>query len=186
MENLDEIIQRIIAGEADLYEEVVNEYEARVRSVVAAMIPDPNRVPDVTQETFITAYNCLGKYQPGTNFLAWIRTIARNMAQNERRKWYRNRDAHERHRVEVEELVEDEIFRIVDALPEDVLDSLRGCVDGLGDKTKGLVDGFYFKEQAIKELSEALDLSISAVKVTLHRAREAIGKCMRRKGHGDV
>ncbi len=186
MDDLDLIIKRILAGEDDLYAQIVEEYESKVLSVIAAMIPDRNRVADITQDTFVTAYQNLHKYQPRTNFLAWIRTIARNMAQNERRRWYRSRDAHERYRVEIEDSVEDEINNIVDTLPEDVLDSLRGCVDGLGDKTRGLVDGFYFKDSAIKELAELLDLSVSTVKVTLHRARDAIGKCMRRKGHGNV
>lgn len=186
MDNLDHTIQRVLAGEMDLYEDIVREYETRVHSVIAAMIPDQGRVADITQETFITVYQHLNQYQPGTNFLAWIKSIARNMAQNERRRWYRSRDAHERYRDEIEDRVEDEIYQIVDSLPEDVLESLKGCVDGLGDKTRSMVDGFYFREKAIKDLADVLDLTVSSVKVTLHRAREAIGKCMRRKGHDNV
>lgn len=186
MDSIDQVIERVRAGETDLYEEIVREYEPSVRSVLAAMVPDPNRVADMTQETFITAYQCLDRYQLGTNFSAWLKTIARNMAQNERRSWYRRRDMHERYQSEIEESIEDEVFRIVESLPEDVLDSLRGCVDSLADKTRNVVNGFYFEEKAIKDLAGVLGLTAVAVRVTLHRAREAIGKCMSRKGHGDA
>lgn len=91
----------------------------------------------------------------------------------------------EQYKVEFEEQVDDELYRIVESLPEDVLESLRGCVDNLQDKTRDLVDGFYFQERAVKDLADAVGLTVTAAKVTLHRARNAISKCMRRKGHAN-
>lgn len=186
MENPDRNIKRILEGDTEPYAEIIREHEAKVRAVIAAMIPDRNMVADLTQEVFIIAYQRLSSYRPGTNFIAWLRTIARNVAQNERRRWYRRREMEKRYQVEISERIEENIDRIVDALPEDLLDSLRDCVDHLSGKTRALVDGFYFKEHAVRELASMLKLSINAAKVTLHRARQAIGNCLKKKGKCDV
>lgn len=186
MEDIDHIIRRVLSGDTALYEEVVKAYEGKVSAIIVAMIPDPNMVDDITQDAFVVAYQRLSSYRLGTNFPAWLKTIARNVAQNERRRWYRRRELECKYQAQVEEIVEDEIDRIVESLPEDVLESLRGCVEGLGDKTRDVVDAFYFHEKAMKELAEALDMTLSSVKVTLHRARLAISKCLSRKGHGNV
>ncbi|MFC1497952.1 RNA polymerase sigma factor [Verrucomicrobiota bacterium] len=181
MDNLEQIIQQVQAGQTAQYEEIVKHYEPQVRSIIAAMIPDPNSIADMTQETFITAFNRISTYKCGTNFAAWLKTIARNTAQNERRRWYRRREIRDQYKTQVEQEMDDEVYRIVESLPEEVLESLRGCVEHLKDKPRNLVSGFYFKEHALKELAKTVGLSVSAAKVTLHRAREAIGKCMKRK-----
>ena len=76
-EELDQHIQACLDGDMDRFTDVVTICEPRVRAVLAAMSPDPNVVPDLTQEVFLIAYQRLATYQPGSNFLAWIRTIAR-------------------------------------------------------------------------------------------------------------
>ena len=93
MENLEQLICQVQAGQSECYADIVKHYEPQVRAIIGAMIPDQNSVADMTQETFITAYQRISTYKPGTNFSAWIRTIARNTAQNERRRWYRRRDS---------------------------------------------------------------------------------------------
>ena len=62
------------------------------------------------------------------------------------------------------------------------LEALRAWVGGLGGRNKELVDGYYFKGNSLKRIAEFLNMSPSAAKVAMHRARLAIGKCLRRKG----
>jgi RNA polymerase sigma-70 factor (ECF subfamily) len=181
-EQLDQHIQACLDGEVDRFTEVVKSCEPRVRAVLAAMSPDPNVVPDLTQEVFLIAYERLDSYQPGSNFLAWIRTIARNVAQNERRRWYRRQAMREQYQSEAERLMSENIDRLVESLPEETLDALRACVGGLGGRNKDLVDHYYFKGNALKRIAVFLNMSPTAAKVALHRARVAIGKCLRGKG----
>ena len=118
MDALDQHIQACLKGDIDRFEEVVKICEPRVRAVLAAMTPDPNAVPDLTQDVFLIAYQRLSSYQPGTNFLAWIRTITRHVAQNDRRRWYRRREMHEQYQPEAERLMAEHIDRFVESLPE--------------------------------------------------------------------
>lgn len=186
MEDIDQIIAKIRAGEPDLYRQIVETYEGRVRAVVAAMVPDPNATADMTQEVFVIAYQRLADFQTGTNFLAWLRAIARNVAQNERRRWYRRREMEERFEAEVAQQVETHVDRLLDDLPGDLLSSLQDCVTHLQGKARQLMDGFYFEEHSIQELAKLLEISAGSAKVILHRARHAVGSCLQKKGRCDV
>jgi len=164
------------------FEEVVKASEPTVRGVLAGMTPDPNAVPDLAQEVFLIAYQRLSSYTPGTNFMAWIATIARNVAQNERRRWYRRKQMQERYQAEAEYLLAESIDQFVESLPEQVLESLRECVGGLGGRTREVVDGYYYGGCSLKRVADLLSVSSTAAKVALHRARQAIGKCLKGKG----
>lgn len=182
MENLDQTIVRIRSGEIDLYGTIVDEFEGTVRAVVAGMIPDPNLVPDMTQEVFVIAYQRLDTYRPGTNFPAWLRTIARNVAQNERRRWYRRRDMEAGFKAEVAHRVEAHIDRALEDMPDDTLNALHDCLSRLQGKSQDMMQGFYYKDRSLAELASSLRISANSAKVILHRARQAIGSCLQKKG----
>lgn len=181
-ENLEQHIEACLKGNPDSFEEIVKLCEPKVRAVIAAMSPDPNIVEDLTQDAFVIAYQKLDTYQPGTNFMAWIRTIARNVAQNSRRRWYRRQDAQKHYEAEAERTLAENIDKLIDSLPEETLESLRDCVGGLNGKMKQLVDGYYYESCSLKTVAELLNISSSAAKVTLHRARQALGNCLQHKG----
>lgn len=182
MSSLDDAVRACLRGERERFAEVVKECEPKVRAVLAAMTPDPNAVPDLTQEVFLIAYQRLASYEPGTNFTAWIRTIARNVAQNERRRWYRRQKTAESYQVEAERQIDENIDRFVESLPEETLESLRDCIGRLGGRTRNLVEEVYYRECSLKEVADLLQFSASAAKVALHRARLAIGNCLQKKG----
>ena len=125
MTSLDQHIEACIQGDVNRFEKVVAACESRVRGIIAAMVPDPGTVPDLTQEVFVIAYKRLTTYRPGTNFAAWIGTIARNVAQNERRRWYRSRQLQRDYQAEAEYQLAENIDRFVESLPEETLAALQ-------------------------------------------------------------
>ena len=186
MDDLDHHIRRCQAGELDAFEQIVKAYEPKVRAVLSAMVPDYDLVPDLVQEVFVIAHRKLASFEVGTNFSAWIKTIARNVAQNERRKWIRRQEMQVQYRkeTEAEAQISENIEAFVNGLPDETLEALRDCVGGLKGKTRRLVNGYYYEGCSIKQVSEILDVSASAAKVALHRARQAVSKCLQRKGEG--
>lgn len=182
MNELEQHVAQCLEGDHQHFEEVVRLCEPKVRAVLAAMTPDPDAVADLTQEVFVIAWRRLSSYRPGTNFLAWIRTIARNVAQNERRRWYRRREKHHEYQAEAERLLAENIDQFVDSLPEETLEALRDCVGGLGGRTRELVDGYYYEGCSLKHLAGLLNVTATAAKVALHRARKALGNCLQKKG----
>jgi len=114
-----------------------------VRVVIAGTLPDPGAVDDVVHEAFVTAYLKLRDYRPGTDLVAWVRAIARNLAHNERRRWLRQRSMQQRYLVEIEERARVAIDAATDKLGAEAMHSLRGCVDALAAPARAVVEQFY-------------------------------------------
>jgi len=64
----------------------LREHQAGLRAFVRALGVNEAWVDDMAQEVFIIAYRRLGHFEAGTDFGRWLRSIARNLAVNERRK----------------------------------------------------------------------------------------------------
>ncbi len=186
MEELDKIIDLIRSGKIDLYSKIVDAYEGQVRAVVASMVPDSSQVPDITQQVFIIAYQRLATYKPGTFFAAWLRSIARNVAQNERRRWYRRREMEDGFKAEVADQLEPHIDQAIEEMPEELFKNLTDCLSRLQGKSRDVMEGFYYKKQHLNDLAGLLQISSNSAKVILHRARQAIGSCLLKKGRCNV
>jgi RNA polymerase sigma-70 factor (ECF subfamily) len=79
-----QLVQRILAGETDLYRQVVVRYEARLLTYLARMLGDSELGRDVTQDTFVAAYASLGQWraEPGATLGPWLYRIATNLGLN--------------------------------------------------------------------------------------------------------
>src|SRR5688500_15956626 len=88
---IDEAVRQVRAGDMDAFRVVIAAYEAQLRVVVGTIVPARAPVDDLVQEAFISAYLRLGEYRLGTDFGAWLRTLARHLALNERRRLERRR-----------------------------------------------------------------------------------------------
>jgi len=78
-----EIIKRILAGEADLYREIIMKYESQVASVIFGMIGKIPEAEDVGQETFIRFYKNLKNFRGDSGVGTYLTRIAINLSLNE-------------------------------------------------------------------------------------------------------
>jgi len=181
--DIDGAIRRVLAGELDAYEHVVRACEAKVRIVLAAMLPYGEPVDDLAQEVFVTAYNKLADYEQGRDFVLWIKEIARNLARNEWRRRSRRRAFRERYKTEVEQTVRPLMDEFLDGLHEhEILSAIRQCIATLGEKSREVFEGYYLHGHPSKVLAAERDRPDRWVRVTLHRGRLAVADCLTKKG----
>ena len=90
-----QLVRRILAGETDLYRQIVVRYEARLLSYLARMLGDFELGRDVTQDAFVAAYTSLGQWraEPGASLGPWLYRIATNHGLNALRARRRRGDA---------------------------------------------------------------------------------------------
>jgi RNA polymerase sigma-70 factor (ECF subfamily) len=179
-EALDQAVRAVLAGNRGLYRSVVEACEIRVRLALAALLPDGSAVEDLAQETFVLAFSKLDEYRPGTDFVAWLQAIARNLARNERRRWIRARSLDRRYRALLEERVAPRLERL--SAGDTLLAALRDCVSGLQGNARGVVEAFYFDELSSRRIGDRYRRPASWVLVVLHRARAALARCLKSKG----
>ena len=183
-DEIDLAVRDVLAGRLDAYRELIVLAEGRVRLVLASLAPDPTSIDDLAQEVFLHIHDRLKDYRPGTDFLAWVREIARNFALNERRRWFRRREATRRYRVRLERVLEEDVQRVSDDYS--ALEALRDCVGRLEKTSTSVVEAYYWDARPSPSIAEALGRSTEWVRIVLHRARAAVGRCLDAKGvlHG--
>jgi len=84
--NPDEIIQDVLAGDKDKFRTLVREYGLLVRGYLASRVYHLEDAEDLAQESFLIAFSKLSSYEIGTNFRAWLLSIAKYQLSNHWRK----------------------------------------------------------------------------------------------------
>jgi RNA polymerase sigma-70 factor (ECF subfamily) len=74
-----DLVQAFQQGRGDAYDEIYRLYSARVRRVCARMLKNPQDVDEATQETFLKAYQALGRFNGQYQLGAWLSRIASNV-----------------------------------------------------------------------------------------------------------
>ena len=180
--DFDALVQAVLAGDREAYRQVITLSETKVRVVLAAILPDPGAVQDIAQEVYVTAFHKLGDYKPGSEFPAWITTIARNLALNERRRWLRSERFKETFETQMEACLESQVTHTAEHLEGDAWVALRECLDGLGDQARRITEDFYFKDQSADEIAQQQQRKSGWVRLVLFRARAALAQCLHSKG----
>jgi RNA polymerase sigma-70 factor, ECF subfamily len=171
----DYSLEALRAGDRNEFARVVEDYSALIYRLAVKMLENPQDAEDVLQETFIKAYRHFKNFDGRSSVSTWIYRIATNEAlmMLRKRKYIS---------VSIDEpngIGEQEPLQIIDwcCLPETELMSteaqayLEEAVAKLPHSLRVVfllrdIDGL-----STKETSEALNLSESAVKTRLSRAR---------------
>jgi RNA polymerase sigma-70 factor (ECF subfamily) len=178
--NPDKIISEVLAGNKDRFRLLVREYGLLVRGYLSARVYHLEDAEDLAQEAFLTAYAKLSSYEIGTNFRAWLLTIAKFQLSNHWRKSSRRANAMDKFRHQIAETIQPEMKKASDELNNLKVQELLQCITLLPDRTRHLIraglDGV-----RMETLAEEMNLKPNAIYQLRHRAHLALRKCMEKK-----
>ena len=80
------LIARILAGEKELFHELVRPYERMIYLTVFAILKNEVESEDAAQEAIINAYRHLNSFRMESKFSTWLVTIAVNQARQKLRR----------------------------------------------------------------------------------------------------
>jgi len=66
-------------GDQDAFASLVRRYQRLVFRIAGGFLRDRGEVEDIAQETFLRAFQALGRFRPGARFGPWIGRIAVNL-----------------------------------------------------------------------------------------------------------
>jgi RNA polymerase sigma-70 factor (ECF subfamily) len=179
MSNSDdaELVARLKAGDQRAYAQLVEDHASKIYRLALRMMGNDADAEDVLQETFLSAFKSIDRFESRSSLSTWLYRIASNAALMRLRRV-------EPEQVSVDEPIErddgDEVPRqLFDfcCLPEEVLlqDEARAemerAVEELPPSLRGVFVLRDIEGLSTEETAHALDLSISAVKSRLMRAR---------------
>ena len=80
------IILRIVGGKTEEFAYFLNAYGQQVFTLIARMVGSEEDAQELTQDTFLKAYQHLDSFNGGSSFSTWIYRIAYNTALSALRK----------------------------------------------------------------------------------------------------
>lgn len=162
------------------FEARVREHQAGLRAFIRALGADEGWVDDLAQEVFIVAHRRLNQFEPGSDFGKWLRSIARNLVANERRKEAR----HSRLLpfAVVDALMSHESESEVETRTSDqLLPAMKACVEELPPRSRELLQRRYAGNENATILARGLRMNADAVRQQLLRIRLVVKECVERK-----
>jgi len=171
-------LQRVLRGETAEFEVVLRRYERSLRAWLAAHVPMGIDVDEIAQRSFVAAFSRLEEFEIGTDFGAWLFTIARYQLMTEKTRLRRIADYHARYGPE---LLQRELDRRCDESPEawtTKLEHLERCLESLGDHLRRFVTWRYDEEIPLQEIAARCGRSVPAVKKQLWKIRGKLQECV--------
>lgn len=171
-----EVIEKVLAGDIEAFSVIIKKYQEKTFNYVYSQVKDYDEALDITQEIFIMTIEALRSFRRESKFSTWFYSIMVNYCKNYRKKnrrynlvpingskgddEYSLQLTDERENPEKEVVMNDSLRIVreeIERLPDDYRDILM-----LRD-----IEGLSYNEVA-----EVLDISLSNVKVRIHRGRE--------------
>jgi RNA polymerase sigma-70 factor (ECF subfamily) len=166
-------IDRILKGDTNAYASLVNKHKNLVFTIAVKILKNREDAEELAQDVFIKAFEVLKTFKKESKFSTWLYRIAFNMAVSKTRK-------KKLPTVNLEtEIIEN--FSIDDIVPdmqelsnEEQKNCIEKALNVLPYEENIIITLFYYDDKSIEEISEITSLTVSNVKVKLHRIRKKL------------
>jgi RNA polymerase sigma-70 factor (ECF subfamily) len=177
-----QMISAILAGDTELYHQLIQPYELSVYRMALSFVKNETEAEDVAQEAFLRAFRDLATFRGESRFSTWLISITLNEAKTRLRRQSTVRMESLDEPPEEGGKVSPALLRDWREIPSEALE--RREVRALVQKAIGVLSPIYrevlvlrdIEELSIEETASVLAISISSVKVRLHRARIMLQK----------
>ncbi|MCR8632276.1 RNA polymerase sigma factor [Paenibacillus radicis (ex Xue et al. 2023)] len=167
-----EWIERIIAGDKQVFRLLMDKYNSYLFHAVYSVLRSTKDAEDVTQEALLKIYASLPQYQH-QGLKTWMTRIAVNKAIDHKRALDRKR---EQLTSDIEELLPADAVHTVE---EEVLDKqrkqqLRQYLDDIPANYREVVVAYYIEEKSYLEIAAEQGVTLKTVESKLYRAKQWI------------
>ena len=178
MTDEDAWIKAAREGDTAAFGNLVKAYQTPIYNLACRMLGNRSEAEEAAQEAFVRAYNHLDSYDPERPFSSWLFSITSHYCIDRLR----------RRRIDWLPLKEEiaEPVRLASASPdpETVVTQrdreawIQELMKALSPVDRAALTLHYWYDCPYKEIADVLDLTVSAVKSRLYRARRALAEQM--------
>jgi RNA polymerase sigma-70 factor (ECF subfamily) len=165
-----EVVERVLAGRREEYATLVERYQAMLYHHALGMVSSPDAAADLVQDSFVKGYTSLRSCQDPSRFGAWVHRILRNRCLDYLKD-------HRRRTVPIEERAAALTSRDDPEADLGRSETRRAVSAALATLPEAQREAFLLKHVdglSYDEMAERLDASVSALKMRVMRAREAL------------
>jgi len=162
------LIKRAQDGDEHCMSELITIHKGLVFTLIYRMINDYDMSHDLTQDTFIRVVINIRKVKNEKHFMAWMCTIARNVARDYLRKFKRQAT------ISLEEIGESLGRSGIESTRRQVI--IQDALCRLNERDRALLALSYFQGFNLSEVAKIMNISEKSIKVALFRARQRLRK----------
>ena len=174
-----QIVRKVLEGDVNAFETLVVEYEKNVYAITQRMTGNAEDAADMTQETFIKAYNSLSSFRGDSKFSVWLYRIATNVCLDFLRS--RSRKPTVSLSMEDDDGEEMQLYIADESQSPEMLlergltrDAVRRGLNALPPDYKQILLLREIQGLSYDEISDVLDLEVGTVKSRIFRARKRL------------
>lgn len=177
-----ELLAGLRAGDAQAYERLVRTYGGRLLTVARRILPNEEDAHDALQDAFLSAFRAIGSFQEGARVSTWLHRIVVNAAlmklRTRRRRPEESIDdllptyLEDGHRENPGPAWKENTETLL--ARQETRTAVRACIDRLPDAYRTVLLLRDIEELDTEETARLLEVTPNAVKIRLHRARQAL------------
>src|SRR5258705_3824321 len=188
----EQFIERLRRGDAAAFEQLVHERSGEIYGLLYRLTENSEEARDLTQETFLRAFQSINHFRGDSDLKPWIYRIAINQARNRWLWWRRRRrdstvsidstDVDGRQSLVATLRADSSSDPEQDTLAHERERALRKALSGLRQVYREAVILRDIEGFAYEEIASTLEISVGTVKSRLARGRQEL----RRKLEGSL
>lgn len=165
-----ELVARAKAGDLPAFEELYRRYSAKVYNFTRQLVSSPDDAQDITQETFVRAWNALPRLRNDATFGVWLHRIALNVCRDTGKR--RSRETP----VELTDSYDKESRNELseNLVATETIKELRKAVESLSPEHRLVVTMHHLEGLDVSSIAHILKVSKGTVMSRLARAREIL------------
>ncbi|MEO7099147.1 MAG: sigma-70 family RNA polymerase sigma factor [Luteolibacter sp.] len=175
------LMERVGEGDHAAFRQLVERHQNAVIGTVAKMLGNPSESEDIAQQVFLRIWRNAKRYRPDAKFTTYLFTITRNLVFNETRRKSRKKEVSSDEREENSNLtVEASPDRQPDSeiLQAELQQKVDEAIASLPEAQRMAVVLRRYEQLSYEEIAAVLNLSVSAVKSLLFRARTSLREAL--------
>lgn len=181
-----DLLDRLRQGDDAAYEEMVRRHGGRMLSVARRILRNEEDARDAVQQAFLSAFRAVGRFHGDSRLSTWLHRIVVNTALMMIRS--RSRRPEESIETLLPRFLEDGHHEAqfsdwgtamdLSLIRQDTRKRVRAAIDRLPDSYRTVLLLRDIEELDTEETARALGLTANAVKIRLHRARQALARLL--------
>lgn len=173
MNKIDDIyyIEAVRKGNVQAFSFLIEKYQKLVYTLALKLLKKPEEAEEMAQDTFIKAFQKLDSYEGKSKFSTWLYSITYNACISElRKRRIEFKSLDDRQISDQDEQKMHDYYR--ETKKEDQEKYLNLALGKLPEDDQVLVTLYYYESQSMDEISQITGLTVSNIKVKIHRARK--------------
>jgi RNA polymerase sigma-70 factor (ECF subfamily) len=166
-------IDRVLNGDVGAYAQLVAKHKNLVFSIALKILNSREDAEETAQDCFIKVFHALRSFEKKSKFSTWLYRIVYNAAISKTRKKKLEMVPMDNYVIHnfTDDPDEESMYTLDSGLQKELIEK---AMQKLTQDESLLIDLFYRGENSIEEISQITGLSMSNVKVRLHRIRKKL------------